>query len=116
MVELLIGLLISSTIAYLLVIWYNTDAVVEYIKLLGLSRLFKIDDYEQLTLGQGEDFTYPEYLVFRYDCFFTRLLSCPICLGFWLSFISCAIGGKYLHTFSIAFVSVLLYTVLKKIL
>jgi hypothetical protein len=31
--------------------------------------------------------SYPEYLQAKYNNFFTRLISCPFCLGFWVALI-----------------------------
>jgi hypothetical protein len=82
----------ASSVVFFLIVWFQTEAFVEYGKLIGLGRLLRIDAY----LGERKkDFSiasFPEYLA-RYDTFVTRLLMCPFCIGFWLTLIACFIMG-----------------------
>lgn len=70
-------------VALFLTVWLKTDAFVEYMSLLKLDKYFHIKDY----LDVSGDQSYPQFLVEYYNSFFTRLISCPICLSVWLGFI-----------------------------
>ena len=72
-----------SCVLLFLILWFKTDAFVEYVKLFRLSKLFKLDDFEN---KKHEDFelTYHSYLRQYHNNFFTRLITCPICLSVWL--------------------------------
>jgi hypothetical protein len=72
--------LVSVVLFYI----YETDFFVEYVKLFRLGKLFKIKEYEE-HLALGTDNNYWEWLVFEKQTFLRKLLSCPYCLGFWLS-------------------------------
>lgn len=73
----------------ILIIWFQTEAIVEYGKLL-MPKLFS--GYNNMTYS-----SYPEYLQAEHNNFFTRLISCPFCLGFWVAlFMSLFIGAIYL--------------------
>lgn len=72
-------------IVSVLIIWFNTEAFVEYSRLLHLP-LVKVKEY---LAAKEKDCTlsYHTYLLFNYNNFFTRLITCPICTSFWLSII-----------------------------
>jgi len=69
---------------FLLVLWFNTEVFVEYFKFTG--NLFKIREY---ILDKPNDFslTYHSFLLSKYNCFLTRLITCPLCFNFWLTFL-----------------------------
>ena len=79
-------ILVSSLIALILAIWFKTDAWIEYTRLLHLNFLSFYKDFD---VKQAEDasLTYHIYLRKFHDCFFVRLITCPICLGIWLGLI-----------------------------
>jgi len=85
-------------VVFLLFIWFNTDAFIQYSKIIGLSRLFKINDWEDYRL-ESPRITYLEYLTLKNRGFFTKLISCKPCLTFWLSIISCLILIHYVYHF-----------------
>ena len=72
-----------------LLVWFKTDAFVEYASLTKLSKYFKIEEYLGLKLG----ISYLEYLLEYYNCFFVRLITCPICLSIWLGFFLIPVVG-----------------------
>lgn len=75
----------SLLISYVLVIWFKTNAFVEYISLFRLSKFFYVEDYNSL-VANGYDGSYVEFLKeYYHDYFLVRLATCPICAGFWLS-------------------------------
>ena len=67
----------------LLIVWFKTDAFVEYSKLFRLSKLFKVDLFEK-EKSQDFELTYHSYLRRFHNNFFVRLITCPICLTIWL--------------------------------
>jgi hypothetical protein len=84
-------LTITCAIALLLFVWLETDAFVEYVKLLKLNNLASFDflranEYEDyMSKNLEEEITYPDFLSSNYNNFFTSLISCPICVSVWLS-------------------------------
>jgi len=102
-----------------LLIWFKTEAFLEYSKLLGLTKLFRIDKFEKL---KSEDFelTYHSFLKKhvasgKYSRFFFNLITCPICLMCW----SC-VPVLYLHgigIYSLYVVSILfIYYLFSKVM
>ena len=90
-------------VAAILIIWFETTAFVEYASLLRLNKLFKIDEYYK----QEEEYTL--FLAINYNNFFTRLLSCPYCIGFWMSIIF-ALTLSFIEYFPIIMIcSLILY-------
>lgn len=76
--------IIAFALSFALLVWLKTDAFVEYMSIFGLSQFFHIDEYKGIK-DNGYDGNYVDFLVEYYkDKFFVRLLSCPICLSFWL--------------------------------
>ena len=100
MFNILIGYLLeSSVIAMIMHIWFNTEAFIEYITLLNLEEYFMVGEYKDATKDDPLT-TYPEYLIANHSNFFTRLISCPICLGtqlsIWLSIPIVILSFKYM--------------------
>tara|TARA_R110000787_G_scaffold141418_3_gene254912 strand:+ start:265 stop:618 length:354 start_codon:yes stop_codon:yes gene_type:complete len=73
-------------VASVLFVWFQTEAFAEYAKLLGLGGVFAIEKYEKYLLI--DRISYPAFLTVTRPNFFTKLIGCPACLGFWLSLAS----------------------------
>ena len=86
--DLQIYLFCASLIVTILIIWFKTDAFVEYLDLLGFKKLFYIKEYK---VSQDTSFAvnYPNFLMCQKNCFLSRLVSCPTCITFWLSLFCC---------------------------
>jgi len=70
-------------------LWFTTTAFLEYTKLLHLDVLLKVEEYEfMLVHATNQTWTYQDYLKENHDCFFIRLITCPICLLSWLSILT----------------------------
>ena len=69
---------------FVLIVWFHTEAFVEYGRLLGLGRFFKLNEFVTARTADMSIPSYHIYLNMKYDNFFTRLLACPFCLGFWI--------------------------------
>jgi len=97
----------ASTLAFFLIVWFDTDAFFEYIKALRLdeyaNKVWQIPEYEEC-IKEDPDLSYIEFLNIKHNNFFTRLLSCPLCLGFWIHIFICII----LNSFTLFFISLLL--------
>lgn len=84
-------LLISISITMILYYIYETNVIWEYLNKLSdilNFNVFKNFFYGKLLLKAYEPNGTGNYIAFInsiYNTFFTRLISCPICFGFWLS-------------------------------
>ena len=86
---------IICLIALILLIWFRTDAWLEYCRLLRLDVLSFYKDYEA---KKHEDATlkYLHYLRRDHNCFFVRLITCPTCLAVWLAILPAALTSVFL--------------------
>ncbi len=88
----------SLLVGYLLLLWFRTNAFVEYISVFKLSHFFHVDTYHEL-VGNGYNASYPDFLKEYFgDSFFVRLVTCPICLGFWLALPGLLVSPSYILT------------------
>ena len=87
--------LIVNLIAFIMLIWLKSDAVVEWGTLFGLSKFLKIKEFRNERLESamcGSSLNYPDFLKEKYNYnFITKMLACPLCLCTWLSSIACII-------------------------
>jgi hypothetical protein len=102
----------------ILIVWFKTDAFVEYCKLIGFKKiLFGYD-------SSGAQISFPQYLYTKRLSisknklihFYIKLITCPVCINFWLSMI---FGGLFLPVLFIPFLYVcnlLVYLILSKLL
>ena len=105
--------MISFTALFLL-IWFRTEAFVEYAKLFRLSKFFKIDLYEEMKRG-GAEMSYHDFLLEHFNMFGTRLITCPICVSTWLCGIF-ALFNPLTVALNSAVFGLLLYLILAKML
>ncbi len=70
----------SFLTAFILLLLYKTNVIVEYLELIGI----KLKEYELNRLKFGPGYGIFEHLAAKYPCFLTRLLACPVCLSTWL--------------------------------
>lgn len=107
---------ISSIVTLVLLIWFNSDAFIEYAKLVGGSRFFEIDEYEKLQTERAT-LDYHGYLLEHKDSFFIRLITCPLCFSVWLTLIVTLITQDDLLLFPICNVlSLIAYKLTSKLL
>lgn len=103
---------LSTIIAYL---WINTNAFVEYVKILGAKSAFDIEEFENKNEQTGANFTYPDFLCFRNNTFFTRLISCPVCLIVWVQIFMFVFHLNFILLFNSIYISWVLYFILTKL-
>ena len=107
-------ILLICIIALILLIWFRTDAWLEYCRLLKCDA---ISFYKDFDAKKKEDvsLTYLLYLRMYHDCFFVRLITCPICFGVWLGLICGLLGTLYFIPIYIVG-GLLLFTTIDKLL
>ena len=71
-----------------LAVWFNTNAFVEYSYVFRFDKLIKAQEYLDFNIDNQTSLHYTHFLKLNYDNFFTRLISCPICLCIWLNLFS----------------------------
>jgi hypothetical protein len=111
-------LVIPAAIAYSLIVWFDTNAVEEYAELLGITRIGHLAEYFEAR-DNKLDLSYREFLEeYHSDEFVVRMLSCPICLSFWVgAWFSLSSGFVFTHTLAesccavpaLAFIGLTLY-------
>ncbi len=105
---------IICLITFINIIWFDTEAFVEYIKLFKLN-WFKVNEY-LIARESNFELTYHTYLLYNHKNFFTKLITCPICLTTWLSIIFSLLFTESILNFSIIFVlSIIGYNIYKKL-
>lgn len=116
-------LCIPFILAYLMLIWFETNAFIEYSFLIKLDKIFPLFKKYRIMEEAGSPLNFKEYLGQFYSRnFIVRLITCPICLATWLSIIASLIliilGYKYavILLFPIAYISLFLYEFIKKIM
>lgn len=98
--DLLVFVNLICLVLTIMVVWFKSSAFVEYCNLLGLKKLLLGYDRDPNSL------TFPQYLYVKsrtlIKCsicrFIVSLITCTICLAFWLSLIVACIYGSILLT------------------
>src|ERR1035441_10452396 len=76
-----ITLSLSCFISTVMLVWFKSDAFIEWASLLGFSSQVKEWEYKN---QRFEDVTlnYPRFLKMQSEKFIFRLIGCPLCLSF----------------------------------
>lgn len=99
-----------------LFIWFKTEAFIEYFKYIPiLNKFLKIKEYYNYQFNGGE-LSYPLFLQTNNNNFFTRLISCPYCLNFWLNLVTLSILNNKLIFFVNYILSIVIYSILLKLI
>jgi hypothetical protein len=99
----------------ILIAWFNTDMLVQYIKLFRLTRFTYVEEYEK-ELFENPDLTYLNFAYFKEPSFINKLISCPYCVSFWVSsFCSYIATSNILTGFPCYALSLVLYLTFIKI-
>lgn len=101
-------------INFILFIWFETDAFVEYSKAIGLSKFFKIDEFENYRKESNPKITYHSYIRQKHSSFITRLVTCSPCFNFWIVLITSLIYGTLPLYPLVYLTSYVMYKILKK--
>ena len=105
------NIVLGASCAALSFLLYKTDAFIEYARLLRLDRHVRLTEYLCFKIN-NTDSNYFDFLKQKNYNFFTKLLACPYCLGFWL----CAIGSKFsFFTLFCYCVYIIVYKIMNKL-
>jgi hypothetical protein len=101
---------------FVFIVLYNTNVIVEYFKYIPFFRQkLKIKDFlEYQNLTGDTTLLYVQYLASTYNNFFIKLISCPLCFGFWINLVSSLYFSNLQGVFISYTISVILYTIFKK--
>jgi hypothetical protein len=105
---------LSCWVTLALMIWFESDAFVQYSKAFGLSLAFCIVEYENHPLS--DEVGYVDFLRFKYgDSFWINLITCPICLSVWLTAaISLASGLALVYFAVVNLLSLCFFFIIKR--
>jgi hypothetical protein len=105
----------SCLLAFVLLIFFRTEAFVEYCQVFHLNFLSNYKDYYEKK-KDDVTLTYHGYLRQYHNNFFTRLITCPICVTVWLC-IGLTLWTGHLIIFPIAFFGgLILFGIVHKLL
>ena len=95
----------------ILLVWFNTSALIDYIKLFRLTKLTYLKEYEQFKFENPDsEATFLEFSYIKEPTFINKLISCPYCLCFWVSLVCCIIStGNILLAFVCYPISLVMY-------
>ena len=79
-------IIIITTISLILTVWFRSDAWLEYTRIFKLDFLSKYRTYDA-ALIKDPLLEYHDFLRKYYNCFFIRLITCPVCFATWLGLI-----------------------------
>ena len=79
----------------LIILWFDTSFLIDYLKLLRLTRFTYIEEYEKESF-ENPELSFLEFAFIKEPNFLNKLLSCPYCLGFWLSSFCCLASTRSL--------------------
>ncbi len=77
-------ILASLIIGILLLVWFRTDAWVEYCRLFHLNCLSDYKGFDR-EYKQDVSLTYHIFLRRFHNNFFVRMITCPICITIWFT-------------------------------
>lgn len=77
----------SALITVILLVWFRSNALVEYLEVLGLDIAFGAREYKKASSEVSYQMRYTDFLLLKYNSFFIRLITCPLCLSVWISVI-----------------------------
>lgn len=107
-------ILASSLSAFGLFIWFKTNFLYEYAKLFKLNKFKLIQEYESFIKVTQLNFS--EFLGFK-NGFLYKLISCPLCLNFWLNLFLIFLFGFSLYYIGLLYIiSIIEYMILSLIL
>ncbi len=93
----LLFLILSPLIlAHLLIMWFETEFIVEYAQLFKLDKIIPILKTFKQHEQQGSPLNFKEFLISNYNSFLTCLITCPVCLSTVLSLILNLIIGAFI--------------------
>tara|TARA_Y100000361_G_scaffold140159_1_gene143959 strand:- start:573 stop:941 length:369 start_codon:yes stop_codon:yes gene_type:complete len=109
--ELVDILFLGFSCSVFLFLWLETNALYEYLNYFNIGGRF-LHGYNKYREKDYSSLLFIPYLLVNHNCFFTKLICCSICLGFWINLIANATLFN-LYNFPFSFVlSLLTYYIL----
>jgi hypothetical protein len=96
-------------VSFLMFIWYESDIVVTIAKILNLENKLLINDYKKERLVFPHSYSYADFLYATKPNFVTKLLSCPICLCFWMTVFKAVVFTMFFK--DVIYMNVLLFPI-----
>ncbi len=106
-------LLNSCAVSAFLIIWFKTNALIEYVRFFGLKDALGLNDYVSKQ-AVALELSFPMYLSTYCDSFLSRLFSCYLCTGFWLSIFFSAFD-KVILTPVVFLISIFIYKIYERL-
>jgi hypothetical protein len=88
-------------------VWFKSEAFVEYLELLGFKKAFYIREYRKAQEGSGVVTDYRMFLLLNHNCFFVRLITCPLCTTTWLALAFSSVLGWFYFPFLVVLAYIL---------
>lgn len=77
---------IICLITLIMITFLKTNAYVEYARLFNVNNISYYKDFF-IKREDNPSLNYIDYLSIYHNCFFIRLVTCPVCLSIWLGII-----------------------------
>tara|TARA_B100000287_G_scaffold434488_2_gene499074 strand:+ start:270 stop:614 length:345 start_codon:yes stop_codon:yes gene_type:complete len=106
---------ILFTVVTLLLIWFNSEAFIEYALLFSGGKFFHIHDFKKKRI-KDPTLDWISYLQLNHDSFFVRLITCQLCLSFWLNLVACLAMDKLVFLPISYVISLIVYKLTVKVL
>jgi len=92
-VQVLNTLAASIATCGILIAWFDTDMLQQYLRLFRLTKLTYLNEYEEFMLENSKsEITFLQFSYIKEPNFINKLISCPFCFSFWISSICCFIA------------------------
>ncbi len=106
-------------ITLFLLVWFKTEAFIEYMTLFGISQFFKIDEWENFKKTMDATVSYHEFLRIKHTDtkwkrFIVKLTTCTVCVSMWIS-LPILLFNVYYYPI-IVILSLLLYYLIVKLM
>ena len=107
-------------ISVIMLIWFKSEALIDYANLFGLSKFLKEKEFKEEQLNNPL-LNYPMFLKMKYNKFFFKLIGCRLCFNVWLSgilslFISYSIFSFISYTCILCISSLFIFGITSKLL
>lgn len=97
---------------FIMFIWFNTNAFTDYILFFKLDKYFYVSKWNSY-LEINPKIGYLSYIRIKHNNFITKLISCKLCLLFWIIFILIVIFKQSFILLPIIYITS--YVIYKKI-
>ena len=104
----------ASSACGIMVVWFETNFLVDYLKLFRLTKFTYIEEYEK-ELFDNPELSFLDFASIKEPSFINKLLACPYCFGFWASTLCCIIAtGNVFLIFACYMLTMFFYFIFKR--